>query len=99
MLPILTILLAVIFARTAKTKGYPQRQIWLYPLIIGGVFTIMSLVMSFLAPMIFPSANPDMKTAYPALSETVATIFYFILIAKAWKQLKALPQRKSSNSR
>lgn len=85
---------AVMFTVTARRKGYVSPRFWIFPLVLGVTITGASLIMERLARLVITDEKSLFLLAYPLLVQALAVLVFLILISKAWKQIKALPQKE-----
>jgi hypothetical protein len=97
-IPILSIIFAFAFASAAKRKGYRSRRIWLYPLALGGGLYVLSFLLILAVVRLGIFQQKPLQSAYPYIVEGAAVILFFAVAAKAWRQIKALPEKNETGA-
>ncbi|MGC4016825.1 MAG: hypothetical protein QM755_20275 [Luteolibacter sp.] len=85
------------FAKTAVTKGADPRQAARYPWASGLIVLITGFLLSLGFNFVFEwlHATPRFAASFSWGLNLFVLGVYFLLISRAWKSLKALPDRKS----
>lgn len=86
-----SIIAAVMFQRKTKEKGYHSPRFWMYPLIVGNGILLFALFAKWLAESLATEPATPLQTIYGPVVDILAMIVFFTIIAKAWKQILALP--------
>ncbi len=88
---VLALIAAVMFHRKTAEKGYRSPRFWMYPLIVGNGLLLFTIAAKWIAASLpFDPASPLQKIYGPVV-DLLAIILFFVVIAKAWKQIQQLP--------
>jgi hypothetical protein len=90
---IISVFAALGFSNAATKKGYDSPRIWIYPLAVGIGIYCAGFALGFIAQTVIEDKNSALLRAYPYIVGLISIILLFALISKAWKQIKALPQK------
>ncbi len=90
---IISVIAALAFSSAAKKKGHDSPRIWIYPLAVGAGIYVAGFILDFTAHTIIGNEDSALLKAYPYIVGLISIILLFTLISKAWKQIKALPQK------
>ena len=84
------------FAATAAQKGCDRRQAAGYPWRSGLICLLIGFVLSILFGAIFQGmpSFPNFAGLFSWVWNLFVLCVYFAVLSKAWKSLKALPDRK-----
>ena len=92
----IVLLVAAISAWTlssaARKKGYRSHRFWIYPLAVGAGLYVVGVQLTFVAPRLMTSNLA--LAAYPHVVGLVSSAVLLALVAKIWKQLRALPDNR-----
>lgn len=88
---ILSVIAAVMFHRKTVEKGYRSQRFWMYPLIVGNGLLLFAIVAKWLASSILSDAESPVTKLYGPVVDVLALLVFFLIIAKAWKQIQQLP--------
>ena len=91
-IPILSIIFASAFASAAKRKGYRSKRVWIHPLAIGGGLYVLSFLLIVTVSRIDIFQQEILREVYPYIVEGTAVILLLAVSARAWKQIRALPE-------
>jgi hypothetical protein len=87
----LSVIAAVMFHRKTAEKGYRSPRFWMYPLIVGNGLLLFAIVAKWLASTVLTDAASPMTQLYGPVVDVLALLVFFLIIAKAWKQIQQLP--------
>ncbi|BCU77737.1 hypothetical protein [Luteolibacter sp. LG18] len=84
------------FAKAASAKGTDPRQAARYPWISGLIVLVAGFLLSLLlnAVLYYTHASPNFLGFFSWVWNLFVLGVYFALLSRAWKSLKALPDRK-----
>ncbi|MFT4176503.1 MAG: hypothetical protein QM627_07585 [Luteolibacter sp.] len=90
------VLAAFFFSKELQQKGYRSRRPLFYPFITGAVIYVFQLLVTFaVSASLDAEKHADFLKFHSAIIAFIALGCYFALIAKAWKQIRALPSKPS----
>lgn len=90
---VLSIIAAFMFHKETKEKGYISPRFWMYPLIVGNGLMLFAMAIKWMVAEFFSDQSSPLMKAYGPLVDVMVLIVFFMIIAKAWKQIKNLPSR------
>lgn len=82
---------AVMFHRKAVEKGYRSPRFWMYPLIVGNGLLLFATAAKWIASEIALDQHSPLFKIYGPVVDILAMVLFFLIIGKAWKQIRALP--------
>lgn len=90
-LVIMSVIAAVMFHKTALAKGYLSPRFWMYPIIVGNGLLLFVVALKWFVKTFMQEQGSPLLDAYFPLVDILAMVMFFLVIAKAWKQLKSIP--------
>jgi len=90
---VLAIIASIALGTEARKKGYALVKPIAYPLIIGFLIIGLSATLLFVTQR-FTSPESPMGGILNLVVNVCALALYFTIVAKLWKQFKALPNMK-----
>jgi hypothetical protein len=88
---VVSVIAAVMFHRKTVEKGYRSPRFWMYPLIVGNGILLFTIAAKWIAKEIAPTSQSPLFTIYGPVVDILAMVMFFLIIAKAWKQIQQLP--------
>jgi hypothetical protein len=93
LIAIVSLIAAFSFASTAWGKGYDSPRFWSYPIALGAVINLINFLMGYVIQVFFGDGNSLFWAGLPYLAGFFFIVLFFALLAKGWKEIKALPQK------
>jgi len=90
---VISVCAAVSFGVTARKKGYDSPRFWVYPLAAGAGIILLGYAVGWLVRSLIKNEDSLFLKLYPYLVATLSIAFLCVIISKAWKQIKSLPQK------
>lgn len=91
---IVSIIAAVMFHRKTAEKGYQSPRFWMYPLIVGNGLLLVTIALKAVVDVTMTEPRPTWFSLYGPSVDVLATITFFAILGKAWKQIQQLPPRE-----
>jgi len=91
----MALIAALVFKAEAKRKGYSSPRIWLSPLAVAGVISLVVLALGGVVGKLLGQSGSPLLAIYPDILGFLAIMLQLAWITKAWGQIKALPPRKT----
>ncbi len=87
----MSVIAAVMFHKTALAKGYLSPRFWMYPIIVGNGLLLFVVALKWFVKTFMQEQGSPLLDAYFPFVDILAMVMFFLVIAKAWKQLKSIP--------
>lgn len=92
---VIALIAALVFRKTARSKGYDSARIWLSPLAVAGLISLVVFALGWLVGKLLGSSGSPLLAIYPDLLGFFGIMLQVAWISKAWGQIKALPVRQT----
>jgi len=93
--PVIALIAALAFRAAARRKGYFSPRIWLMPLAVAGVISLVVFLLGMLVGKLLGPGGSPLLAIYPDILGFLAIMLQLAWITKAWGQVKALPVRQT----
>ena len=94
---IVSIASALSFGAAARKKGYDSPRFWVYPLAAGSVLCLAASAAGLVVRMLVKDESSVFLRAYPYVVSAMCIALLCVLISKAWRQIKAMPQNEKTS--
>jgi hypothetical protein len=92
---VIALIAALVFRKTARGKGYCAARIWLSPIAVAGLLSLVVVLLGLWAGKLLGPSGSPLLAIYPDLLGFLAIMLQLAWITKAWGQIKALPVRQT----
>ena len=96
---IFALLAAMSFRRILREKGYRESKAWFFPILSGSLILVFAYALNLLSAFWIRDPESGMARAYPFVVSFLALLVHALVVTRAWKQLKALPERGGDESK